>query len=352
MRDEFSEDTKIQLAKRVGYLCSFPNCGTLTIGPCEGSENSTSSIGTACHISAASMGKGARRYNEFMTPEQRMDISNGIWMCYKHGKLIDTDETRFSIELLNSWRILAEEIATLMLEHGYDYKSALKLMQGKNPLTNEISMTQIGIENELIGDLIFDSCISVVWGNKLADSIRDYAIEHARNSFLHGSTTKFEIKINDNKIIITDNGNEYNPRELLSKKSETGGATALKYLLSKFGSKIVFTTRRINDLNQTTISILRASKEILNITPCSADISFEDFHRGKKSLTITANCKEFYVVLPPYFTLSDVYLMPRNFPQFNRISSSLIFIVQRISDHVGEILSKNYPDCQIINIEQ
>lgn len=351
MRDDFSVDTKKRLAKRVGYLCSFPNCGSLTIGPSEESEKSTSSVGTACHIAAASSGKGARRYVEEMTSDERLDISNGIWMCEKHGKLIDTDESRFTIEVLKSWKTLAEEVAKSMLENGYDYETALKLMRGKNPTINEIRLTEIGFENDLIGNLIFDSCIAVVWGEKLADSIRDFAIEHSRNSFLHGSATVFEIRIYDNKLIISDNGNAFNPRDLLKIGSQTGGAMSLNYLLQNFGDKIVFTTQRINNTNQTIISAIRETKEILEVTPCSAEISLERFHSGNNSITITTNCNEFYVVLPHYFSLSDVYNMPRKFPQFNNSLITIIFVVERISDHVISIILKNYPNSQIINIQ-
>ena len=44
MRDDFTLETKIQLAKRVGFHCSFPGCGSLTIGPSRESEKSTSSV--------------------------------------------------------------------------------------------------------------------------------------------------------------------------------------------------------------------------------------------------------------------------------------------------------------------
>lgn len=68
----------------------------------------------ACHISAASSGSGARRYSS--DDENRKSISNGIWMCYTHGKLIDNDENRFSISMLMDWKKIAEEVATIMVE--------------------------------------------------------------------------------------------------------------------------------------------------------------------------------------------------------------------------------------------
>ncbi|MFD1703367.1 hypothetical protein ACFSCV_10165 [Methylopila henanensis] len=65
----------------------------------------------AAHISAAS--PGGARYNEDLTPEQRSDITNGIWLCQTHAKLIDDDEISFPSSLLEEWKELAEHMAAL-----------------------------------------------------------------------------------------------------------------------------------------------------------------------------------------------------------------------------------------------
>lgn len=351
MRDDFTLETKIQLAKRVSYHCSFPGCGSLTIGPSDESEKSTSSVGTACHISAASDGKGARRYDANLSSEQRKHISNGIWMCDKHGKLIDTDESRFSTELLKTWKELAENVASLMLQKGYDYQTALKLYEGKKLANNDVRIEQTGTENEKIGNLITDSCISIVWGKQISDAIRDYLIEHFRNSFGHGKATSFEIIINENKITVLDNGTMFNPHQLIDSEEKTGGTIAIKNLLLQHSDKLIFTTQRIGDSNKTIISILDNSDNIFSITPCSVQLTFEEFHYGNATITISKDCNEFYIVLPPFFALSDVRFMPKKFPQFDRTGKSLVFIVEHISDGVQTLLRENYPECRIIGIK-
>ena len=62
-RDNFTQSTVNALAKRAGYVCSFPCCNKPTIGPSDESDNSSSSIGVVAHISAAAPGAKARRYN-------------------------------------------------------------------------------------------------------------------------------------------------------------------------------------------------------------------------------------------------------------------------------------------------
>ena len=351
MRDDFTLKTKIQLAKRVGYHCSYPGCGSLTIGPSYESEQSVSSVGIACHISAASAGKGSRRYNPSMTPEERKRISNGIWMCEKHGKLIDTDENRFSIGLLKIWKNLAEDIARLMVQKGYDYETALKLLEGKKLADNIVSIEKIGAENETIGNLINDSCISIVWGKEISDALRDFIIEYFRNSFDHGKATRFDIHIDSNKITISDNGSEFNPQRLMNNQTKTGGTIAIKNLIEKFSEKIVFSSRRLSNVNLTIITILNEVSDILKATPCSLQLTFDDFHIGNSSIGVSETCNEIYVVLPPYFALSDVRFMPKRFPQFNMVGKPIIFIVEHISNGVQILLRENYTECRIIGIQ-
>jgi hypothetical protein len=48
-----------------------------------------------------------------MTPEDRSDIKNAIWLCQTHAKLIDDDELSFPATLLHEWKTTAEQIAAL-----------------------------------------------------------------------------------------------------------------------------------------------------------------------------------------------------------------------------------------------
>lgn len=115
MRDNFSSKTADALAKRVAYRCSNPSCRKRTIGPGTQDDRSAS-IGTAAHITGAS-GLGPR-YDKSIQPSQRSHISNGIWLCADCGRLVDSDQDRFSIELLRNWKKLAESEALAELKGG------------------------------------------------------------------------------------------------------------------------------------------------------------------------------------------------------------------------------------------
>jgi hypothetical protein len=115
MRDNFSAATKELLAKPVGLVCSNPECQQPTSGP-QVNPQGVVNIGVAAHVTAAS--PGGARYDPELSPEQRIDSSNGIWLCQTCSKLIDSDCERFTREVLEGWKRAAERSAAQALTQG------------------------------------------------------------------------------------------------------------------------------------------------------------------------------------------------------------------------------------------
>ena len=105
-RDEFSPKTVLQIAKRAGWLCSYPACRTPTVGATSDGDGEIN-IGTAAHICAAA--PGGPRYDEKTTSQERSSAKNGIWMCRDHGKAIDSTDPEFTVERLREWKQQAEK---------------------------------------------------------------------------------------------------------------------------------------------------------------------------------------------------------------------------------------------------
>ncbi len=113
-RDDFTKKTIDRMAKRVGYRCSNPNCRKLTCGAAENPDDYVN-IGVAAHIRAAA--PGGKRYDQKMTVSQRKSILNGIWLCQSCSKLIDSDELRYTVDLLHQWKYDAETESARELEN-------------------------------------------------------------------------------------------------------------------------------------------------------------------------------------------------------------------------------------------
>lgn len=107
-RDDFSAKVKNTLGSRVGWKCSNPSCRRSTTGPHSDSDKSIS-IGVAAHICAAA--PGGPRYDEGMSPAERASVENGIWLCQTCSRLVDTDDSIYSVALLREWKKGAEEMA-------------------------------------------------------------------------------------------------------------------------------------------------------------------------------------------------------------------------------------------------
>lgn len=104
-RDNFTKTTVDILGKRVGFLCSNPNCRKYTVGPNQNPKKATL-IGIAAHITAAS--PDGPRYNSELSETERIHIDNGIWLCSNCSTLIDKDEERYPVSLLKTWKDDAE----------------------------------------------------------------------------------------------------------------------------------------------------------------------------------------------------------------------------------------------------
>ena len=100
-REDFPQKTIEVVAKRAGFICSWPSCNKRTVGAGT-AEDKVVNIGVAAHIRAAS--PGGPRYDHQQTKEERISPNNAIWLCQDHGKLADSDPSKYPAELLQQWK--------------------------------------------------------------------------------------------------------------------------------------------------------------------------------------------------------------------------------------------------------
>lgn len=146
---EFSKVVIDAMRLRVGARCSNPDCRAPTTGPLTDPKK-VCSLGQAAHIHAASSG-GPRGKPE-MTPEERKDISNGVWLCLPCARKIDLDESLYTADLLRSWKRAAENQAQLEISRPIDLQE-LQLARAGIP-RNMSSMSVANAVEQMRQDII------------------------------------------------------------------------------------------------------------------------------------------------------------------------------------------------------
>lgn len=110
VRDNFSKQTVLEIAKGVGWRCSNPDCMRATVAANE-AQDDTLIIADAAHICAAS--PDGPRYDETQTAPQRRAKENGIWLCKICARLIDLDPAKYTVDVLRKWKQDAQKRALL-----------------------------------------------------------------------------------------------------------------------------------------------------------------------------------------------------------------------------------------------
>ncbi|MCX8956760.1 hypothetical protein [Erwinia psidii] len=355
MREEFSEDTKERLKNRAGNACSFPGCHIPTSGPSLESAIQTANTGVAAHICSASQGPGARRRLDISKFDRRLlsDYRNGIWMCQLHAKMIDTDEVRYTVEMLNHWRELAELRAHLKQATNSQYPLPLHLRQGNEiPLAKIIRSTTENSHSALatISSAVEDSCIYDVWGKALGMAVRDLACELLKNAFEHGNATKFEIDIGLDRVRIKSDDSPFSFSQLLSHSQGRGGQVAAAGL-AEVDHQLITSYRRVDGSNVLEITFITSQEQVLKSNHCS--VSFDDFSRGfsrdNELPDIYISCETIYIVIPQGTTFipSIAFGVVRQLQQLEMTGKKFIFIGSGISDSVVAILKNAFPDIQV-----
>lgn len=88
----------------------------MTIAGSENRKTGLTMTGVASHITAAS--KGGPRYDPSMSPDERSSESNGIWTCQIHGKFIDDNPSKVTVEELRRWKYQHEKWVFDRVESG------------------------------------------------------------------------------------------------------------------------------------------------------------------------------------------------------------------------------------------
>lgn len=345
-RDNFSAATKVALAKRVGYRCSYPSCNANTIGPSDESAEATASTGEAAHISAAAGGPGARRYRSGLTPEQRSSIDNGIWCCNYHAKLIDTDEVIYTIPMLRQWKALAERRAQLRQAHGDKADAHWRELVTVGLAPDSVTLLSGGEISSHIGASVRHACLSEIYGQEVAHAVRDFLIEYARNALTHGCALTVEIAFASNLISVIDDGSEFSACTLSGPHARGGGMAYKAMLENKHLGYI--SSRRLEGQNQLRIPIVVDPRDLPRVNPCAITVSSADIREGKVSVSKVSGCDRIFVVAREFAVYSDGPVYARILRDLAKEHPNIVLIVPEASPAVLTHYRQLLPEVPIV----
>ena len=97
-----TDTTKKKLLAASGNQCAHPDCSELMFD-----LDHETILGKICHIKGSR--PGAARYDKDQSDDERHSFSNLIALCGKHHDLIDDNEDRYTVEILQRWKRNHEE---------------------------------------------------------------------------------------------------------------------------------------------------------------------------------------------------------------------------------------------------
>jgi len=219
MRDEFLTTTKEALAKRVNNICSNPSCRAQTSGP-QNNPNGVINVGVASHITAAS--PGGKRYNSNLSSEERINIENGIWLCQNCSKLIDSDENKYTTELLREWKKNTENEALDLI--GKTNREPISNNKSENLYFKELTFYEIRkVKNEYIFGMILELMNKDFKRSLVIDSFRykgTFDYDQSKVGITSYSGTAFKLKGEvTSKYYLNPGGKIYIKLEILESKT-------------------------------------------------------------------------------------------------------------------------------------
>lgn len=351
-RDNFSEDTKRKLAARAGNVCSMPGCGLGTSGPSDESSSATANTGTAAHICSASSGRGARRYNQNQTSEQRSSIENGIWCCATHGKLIDCDEIKYTVDQLVVWKRIAEKKAEIrQFFQGVELDGNSHLFSiGLAP--DELIIKRGGDYREVIAESVTNCCIREIWGGSIYYALRDFLMECVRNVFEHTAADKVSILFKKSSVEILYASEPFD-WEVLAKPGEgRGGGEAYRALMEALRINTISTRYDSEGCNTLYIPFAKNSSELARHNPCVIDLPRFDLwmtlmkeNLGDEKLL---KCNRLYIVAPKHATYSDVPWAEEVVKMQRQLGKKVTVFLPDASEKVASYFENHLDDVEVV----
>jgi hypothetical protein len=258
-----------------------------------------------------------------MSASQRQSIENGVWLCQTHAKIIDDDETRFTVGLLRGWRRRAELIASYAMDgrSRYDDEDEVEgatrwrwrdtvieshdLVDGRLIVSHSTSF-EYGSAQQLhrrVYEFLRDVGVTTGWGNVGAELVRLLAYEIALNAFRHGGSSEITLSSAASSVCVSHSGARFGLHDL-ERSEGRGGKAAVDAFRESARGAFALSYRWHQEVNEWYISDLVDDAGVSN--PCG--IQLDEARRDLVSEATAdrlSGCDEIHIYPPEFFSFSD-----------------------------------------------
>lgn len=271
-RDDFTDKTRLALASRVGYLCSNPQCQTATVGPSEDRKSGIARTGDAAHITAAS--PNGPRYDSSLTPSQRSDEENGIWLCKQHASLVDSNHSRYSVDLLKAWKSRSEDLARLRQGGVGDYNTTtLFNHQQKLVVVDQEDLAKERI-TEWLTDFFDDVGAKHLFSGDDREVAENVVFEVILNAHRHEGVREFSIQSSSTTIAVEyESATQYGLEELMVETNGNGGFDSVEMLEQETQGRVILNFQAIDQRSRWICSAVKLG---YSDDPCAINLNGKD----------------------------------------------------------------------------
>jgi hypothetical protein len=265
-------------------------------------------------------------------------------MCATHGREIDNDEIRFSVELLREWKEQAEARAQQRIgvpTSDSQTKGTLNPASVKLVDRYEVNMA--------IGRALDDAGVGEVWGLPVVEALRDLLIEVAKNAFRHGNAQHIRLEISSRNLVLSDDGARFNPLELIEHTAGGGGKKSVDWILNRFAAHLVVTATHSQGWNQLSVSRLEDMSRVEELIPCVFVLKKPHVDRGEAlDVPNLDECVTVHVVLPRYMTISDIDALANHLVAAWGKERKVVFVLWDSSPHARMLLRAAFPSATFV----
>jgi hypothetical protein len=300
--------------------------------------------GDAAHIWSAA--KSGPRSNPDVSAQDIAAEENGIWLCVKHARIVDADESRYTESILRQWKSRAIELARLEVDHGRR-ESPSDLVQHQAEFSFQRGDDAL---RQWVSNFLEDIATKMAWGSEEGDLVQIVLYELLRNARDHGSSDQASLSSAPDSIELSyPSSVAFGLADLIQGEGR-GGKDSVLTLRSRYAH--VLNLNYSAEVGKCTWTLSYQARGAPKGDRCSAQVNRSDLRDPKQLLLKVADCATVHLHGHVYGSMSDNYDIIDIARDIVEAGSSVVIHVSsgELEAHLRNVLSRKGVKAGMVDI--